>query len=222
MKGSDLSIAVKPEDADYMRKIGAEKVIIAPNGIDIPQHSKKMRLKKQDGKYQVLFVGSGHKPNYTGFVNMMGYDLSFLHKDMQLIVAGQVSDIIRSNINSFIHVDNMVLLGRISEKDLTETISSVDLIILPITSGGGSNLKTAEALVSGKQILATLHAFRGYEIYRNISGVTIEDNPEKFRELLVQLNKEKPSKRTAKEKELIKGVLWENTLRSLDQIRDTI
>jgi hypothetical protein len=49
--------------------------------------------------------------------------------------------------------------------------------LLPITQGEGSNLKTAEALLSGKPIVATSHSFRGYEEFQYLPHITIADDP---------------------------------------------
>ena len=54
------------------------------------------------------------------------------------------------------------------------------MIILPKTLSGGSNLKTAEALASGRPIVATNRAFDGFEGFRDVPGVTIHDDPDLF------------------------------------------
>jgi FkbM family methyltransferase len=53
-------------------------------------------------------------------------------------------------------------------------------MMLPITYGGGSNLKTAEALLSGHPIIATSKALRGYEMFAAWPGVIIAETRDAF------------------------------------------
>jgi len=56
-------------------------------------------------------------------------------------------------------------------------------------------LKTAEALASGRPIVATSFAFRGYEEFAHLSGVTIADAPDAFRSaMLVAIRGPAPSR----------------------------
>lgn len=48
--------------------------------------------------------------------------------------------------------------------DLTKFFENADFMILPIFSGSGMKVKTAESLMNGKYILGTKEAFMGYEI----------------------------------------------------------
>ncbi len=76
--------------------------------------------------------------------------------------------------------DRTVFLGEVSRLALECLISNASGMLLPITFGGGSNLKTAEALSSGLPIVGTSIAFRGFEEYRDLPRVTIADTPEEF------------------------------------------
>ena len=51
---------------------------------------------------------------------------------------------------------------------------------MPIWEGGGSNLKTAQALVSGKYILSTNYAFRGYEEFASTESLLLTDDAKSF------------------------------------------
>jgi hypothetical protein len=53
-------------------------------------------------------------------------------------------------------------------------------MLLPITYGGGSNLKTPEALLARCPIVATTKAFRRLEVFRNMPGVIIADDRDAF------------------------------------------
>ena len=59
-------------------------------------------------------------------------------------------------------------------------IANATGIVLPLREGGGSNLKTAEALYSGLPLVATTVAMRGYETFRNMDGVIVADDAAAF------------------------------------------
>jgi hypothetical protein len=92
-------------------------------------------------------------------------------------------------------------------------------ILLPITYGGGSNLKTAEALISGLPIVGTTHAFRGFEEYKSLPAVTIEDDPTAF---AVGIRRAFNSKASPRAIHLQKQLLWESTLQPIVDLVSTI
>jgi hypothetical protein len=59
-------------------------------------------------------------------------------------------------------------------------IANAHALPLPIGYGGGSNVKTAEALAAGRPIVATGAAFRGFDEYRSLPSVTLADTPLAF------------------------------------------
>ena len=60
------------------------------------------------------------------------------------------------------------------------------VIFLPITAGGGTNLKTAEAFLTLKPVVAMRPALRGYQEAEDLSGVYVADTPNQFRAFLRQ------------------------------------
>jgi hypothetical protein len=72
-----------------------------------------------------------------------------------------------------------------------------DAILLPIVAGGGTNLKTAEALLAGKKIIATSKAFRGFEKFMQDDYVSIVDRPEDYRDALEAVVNAPRRKRTS-------------------------
>jgi hypothetical protein len=45
---------------------------------------------------------------------------------------------------------------------------------------GGSNLKTAEALISGLPVVGTSQAFRGFADFADLPHIAVADTPEAF------------------------------------------
>lgn len=227
---ADWVIAVTEEDAKKLKSMGAKKVIVARNGINPPATSdtgmKSLRryYEKRDIAKSVLFVGSGHPPNWFGFLDTMSTGLGYLPHNTRVVVAGGVRWLMGDYLNSrplyekVCFYKRVEVLGVVSEDRLGAAVQIADVIILPITTGGGSNLKTAEAIASGKQVVATRYAMRGYEVYSNLPGINIASSPSEFREMVAKaLDKGVPI-RSQKQQELANGVLWKNILGGLKEV----
>lgn len=219
-QNADLVIAVSENDAKEHKKMGAKNVVVAPNGI-ARSHEEPVKSEatnrfldiKNDGAVDtfVTFIGSGHPPNYLGFLELIGDDTAFLPNTARLVIGGGVSEYIKSK---FPKKDNprlwrrLIATGSLTEDDLYSLISKTDIFILPITSGGGSNLKTAEAILSGKKIVATSFAFRGFERYLSLPNIYVADAPGKFRDAINEAIKMPLVERTNREIDLAQKVQW--------------
>ena len=230
-KDSDLTIAVSEQDKDQFIKWGGKNIIIASNGINNKNFSNKVKLKwelfyknKNINKF-ALFVGSAHPPNLYGLENMVGWGMGFLKYNQCITIAGSIGDYIKSylrvkernefDLQAATFENRVINLCTVKEEELAALISLSEIIILPIDHGGGSNLKTAEAILSNKKIVATNHSFRGFENFKNLSGIYFADTKEDFITAIKKAFNDKPLERTKNEKELTLNVLWENNLSQL-------
>jgi glycosyltransferase involved in cell wall biosynthesis len=104
------------------------------------------------------------------------------------------------------------LIPEVSDSDLGLLMEKCKLILLPISYGGGTNLKTAEALVSGRPIVASAQSFRGFENYAEYPYVKIVDTNLDFKILTIGrlIGKRIPTK----DREISK-LLWDSTLSPL-------
>jgi hypothetical protein len=68
----------------------------------------------------------------------------------------------------------------IDDRQLWAIKSACHGALLPILAGGGSNLKTAEALTLGKWVVATPTALRGFEAFAQAEGVIVANNRRDF------------------------------------------
>jgi hypothetical protein len=99
------------------------------------------------------------------------------------------------------------------EQDLDYLVNHASVILLPITRGGGSNIKTAEALLSDRPVIGTSTAFRGFEAYKNAPGVIVEDDAGQFRFRVQQVLKQKANLRIVRPD--TDRLLWENSVRDI-------
>lgn len=219
-KDAIITIAVSKSDAEVQVKLGAKNVMIVPNGIEkgvaTERSLKRWReyFHQRGIDYPILFTGSAHPPNWAGFLHMIGDRLGFLPINAQILVVGDVGPALEYVISgSDAQYGSSFWLraykcGRLSDEDLTGLIHLSKVIVLPITEGGGSNLKTAEAIVSGKKVLTTSHAMRGYEEYSGYKNIYVEDSPDRFKQKLAELLLEEEVDLSEDEEVHIKNVLW--------------
>jgi hypothetical protein len=223
---SQAVIAVSEGDAEELKKMGAQSVIVAPNGIAKLQldaaavnYWKTFKAERGVGKLAV-FIGSAHPPNWHGFEKMVGDRLGFIPNDRLLVLAGSISDYFVDNYNdlkpehiTFWHRTHAA--GRVSDESLSGLIHEAEVVLLPITEGGGSNLKTAEAILSGKKIVATPYAFRAFEEYLDLPNIFIADNPIDFREAIIKAFEAEYIERTKEQEALAEKVQWQYCLKPM-------
>jgi hypothetical protein len=181
------SSAVTSYDAETMSAWTPNPVVIAKNGTAKRKtsHLHKILPAAIDTNVRyMMFVGSAHPPNVTGFSELVLGTLRKLKSNEQIIVAGSVCDaiwqVIQDAKTPYLIRDKLGLIGQVTDFALTCLIANASGLLLPITFGGGSNLKTAEALVSGKRIVASSRSFRGFEDFVSTPGVLLADNETEF------------------------------------------
>lgn len=179
-KESNMSISVSEKDYDYIRGINPEiPSFIFGNGSSKPKlnpnFGKWNDIFKGTSGYNLVFVGSAHPPNIDGlkelFIECNKFE-GFSHCDLWIL--GGVGDFIRDDKEMINVMPPWVhIIGSQTGEDIDSAILASDGVILPIWHGGGSNLKTAQAILSGKFILASDYAFRGFEKYKYLERATV-------------------------------------------------
>lgn len=105
---------------------------------------------------ELLFVGSNFPPNLEGltwFVNevmpKVDATLTVVGKDMEKAI----SVLTRDNVN---------IVGTVD--DISPYYCGAKMVVMPIMWGDGMKVKTAEAMMYGKAILASSEALNGYDV----------------------------------------------------------
>ncbi len=225
-KRADLILAVSPEDQVTLGKLSgdANKVVLAQNGI-APLHTSeeadvaywKSYFSSRGISQIVLFIGSAHPPNWVGFETMVGPAIGFLKPNQSIVFGGGIGDYLidkfsGDDITSCLLWKRAIAVGRLSEARLQALIHVANCLMLPITEGGGTNLKTAEALLSGKPVVGTSHALRGYDQFLKFPTIKVADSPQDFRRAIAEsLSKPEP-KLTHEQSKLLVEVTWEHCL----------
>lgn len=229
-RDADLVVACTKDDLRAHKAMGAKRLVLAPNGVAEPLIQKSAlqhwsRLFAEKGIDQTaIFVGSAHPPNWAGFTSMIGKALGFVLNNQRIVIAGSISDYAGREIG----LDKLSIAestfwlraysaGRLSESRLVGLIEQSDVILLPITEGGGSNLKTAEAIISDKKVVTTSHALRSFEWFKDYPNVWVADSPIEFRKAISDAFEATSIERTKEQKKLAESVLWRNCLRAMTE-----
>jgi glycosyltransferase involved in cell wall biosynthesis len=97
----------------------------------------------------------------------------------------------------------------IDDPELWAVKTASHVVALPIDTGGGSNLKTAEALALGKWIVATTVAMRGYESFMGVEGLVIANDGVSFRRAIAQALRSPPLAITEASRGAREAVYWD-------------
>ncbi|KDA00339.1 glycosyltransferase [Hyphomonas oceanitis] len=219
-RAASLIIACSAEDQAVYRKMdrGGE-VMLIPNGVSRPvppSEAALSRVKSIYGKNRFLFfVGSAYPPNINGFAEMAIVDgVFFIPPEKQLAICGGLCDGIfqTAQYQRYLsaHSDRVQFFPSPSDAELSAVKDACHGVILPVTLGGGSNLKTAEALALGKWIVATSTAMRGFDEFRNAPGVIIADDPKAFQRAMADVLRRTPLKLPADQKLKRETVYWDH------------
>lgn len=184
-------------------------LILAPNGIQPWAASaaavRSLRLRLQtawgtppagDGASPLavppfaLYVASDHPPNVNGFAECFGPSLAGLPPGLRVVVAGRAGPAIEAGAWFARHVginrSRLHTTGPLAEAELSAWRECASAYLLCVTSGGGSNLKTAEALYSGRPVVATAVALRGFEHLLPWPGLAVAEPGPPFTDAVIQ------------------------------------
>lgn len=176
----DGIICVSSSDAEWFHKISNVPIIVVNNASDLK--------KSPDGdldpllKNYGLVIGSAHPPNIEGCLRFINDTDLWLPQEYHLKIVGTLATALQDPFNGMNNID---FVNSLSNEELSGAIGSSSCIILPIAYGAGTNLKTAEALVSGRPIVGSRIAFRGYEMFMNSENVTVTDDPFMFKRAIL-------------------------------------
>ncbi len=227
VRAADMVVACTDGELAELRAMAgddrrARAWVTAPNAIEPyapdPARTAAMRARLGLARYP-LFIGSAHPPNVDGFWEMLAPSLAFLPPGDRNVVAGGVGHLLRQHRRysewSGINEPRLLVLGEVERADLDALLGGAAVVILPITTGGGSNLKTAEAIYSGRPVLATPHALRGYGDAARWPTIRVAGDADAFRRALRALLDATPEPLPAGYDAIRSQVTWDVALAPL-------
>lgn len=154
----DYIVTLNQRDSDMLLKLyGREADYILPIFLE-----DKLKVSRNEtcNRKELLFVGSLFQPNFDGIKWFVDEVMSKL-KDYQLTIVGKNFETVSEQLIA----DNVDVIGTV--EDLEYYYQNWPIIVSPIFYGSGMKVKTAEAMMYGKIIIASDEALEGY----NIDGV---------------------------------------------------
>lgn len=157
------------------------------------EYSVPEYFKNSLASIDVLFVGSGHIPNYDGiwwFYNNVF--IPFLQKKgFNLVIAGSVCH----GLGDFRPNPQVHLLGTV--RNLDPLYAAAKIVITPLLDGTGISIKTIEAVLVGKPLVSTSVGIRGI---KNSESLAVANTPFDFKEKIEKLLTSVESRKEAAEK----------------------
>lgn len=227
IENADACIAVTLKDSEYIASLCGDKpVVVVPNGSSScdpsPKSLSAMSCLAIPRKKYALFCASAHPPNIHGFYEYLSGHSACFAGDTSMVIVGSVGDAIKGDKRydaSITFKHKLLFTGKVSHSVLPAIVSSAHINILPISQGGGSNLKTAEALLADSYIVATPTALRGYEFAADYDHVFVSDSPRDFKAMVNEAFQRPPCRLDIELRNTIKQrVHWEHVLTKLDDV----
>ena len=195
---ADLIVCVSESDAQYYRlKLrSSSPVVVVKNGTDRPRmFASDIRpdgLSRFENRPFLMTVGSAHIPNIDGLCHYVVKDGIFCVPPVPSVaICGGIGTSIYNRLEyqsyQVANSRRVQFFADLSDPELAAIKQSCHGVFLPIREGGGTNLKTAEALALGKWVVATVNALRGFETFLDAPGVVIADTPWDFRKAMRQV-----------------------------------
>jgi hypothetical protein len=175
-------LAVSTEDAQWYEKYSENKVTLAKNGTSFTANERTL-AKATQANYG-LVVGSAHPPNIEGAITYLSDPDVWLPKGSSLKVVGSLAAALKPLWSGLVNRwgDTCVeLIDSLPEAALNQVVANAKVILLPVSYGGGTNLKTAEALASMCFVVGSKSAFRGFEEFSCMEGVFKAENSLEFK-----------------------------------------
>jgi glycosyltransferase involved in cell wall biosynthesis len=179
-------IACSASDSMIFHNLGASRVVTAENGVSRNSYkiselfNSPLYDQLKDTRYY-LYAASDWPPNVDGIENCLGPNLGYLPPEVSLVVAGGVSrkftELYLGENNDFdgINSRRLRVLGRLNSTDFAVAHFCASGYFLPVGYGGGTCLKTAEALYTGKPIVSSVAAARGFERFGSNRNMIISE-----------------------------------------------
>jgi hypothetical protein len=132
------------------------------------------------GSLDLLYVSSAHSANVSGlrwFFSQV-YEPYLAERQISMVVAGSIC-----RVGDWPRHPRLFFVDQV--EDLGPLYAAARVVVLPITEGAGSPVKTYEALAYGRPIVGTSHAFRGVD--SNPGEFIIQDDPADFADAVIEL-----------------------------------
>jgi glycosyltransferase involved in cell wall biosynthesis len=188
LRQADLVLVTSNQDGGKARLMGASRIALVPNGVDLDRfrpvsfdlrQELRRRLNLPQGQRVAVFVGSGHPPNVEAVLALERQVDDYRRAGMTVVVVGR-SGLARPA------VDGLLRVGEVA--DVVPYIQAADVALCPLSSGGGTSLKTIEFLASGTPLVSTPAGVRGLNVTPGVEAeiCDLHEMPSRVAQLLTK------------------------------------
>jgi glycosyltransferase involved in cell wall biosynthesis len=216
----DLIAAVSQQDQEdslpYLPR-GNDRVCVVPNGVDLDYFSPLVTRGEAENKPTVLFTGSMdatmNQQAVTWFVEKVWPRIIDQIPEGKFYIVGRNPS---STIQQLESVRGVVVTGTVP--DVRMYFSRADVCVIPIHLGGGSKLKTVEAMAMGLPIVSTQGGIQGIAVQSGVH-LLLADHPEEFSDCVIKLLKDRSlADRLSQQARILvqKNYSWENIFQIIE------
>jgi hypothetical protein len=193
---ADLVMSISDLEQSEIEQTSGRPVIYLPAAGELTSSTQVIKPRFADEarsaecRYAAL-LGSNYWPNVEGFFDQFEHGLGFLAQGEQIWIAGTIGRTIRDDprFHDFLSINESRsrMIGYVRDEEKAEFFDAAACVIVPVTIGAGAKLKTADAIFSGKPVVATPHALEGYgPIIEDARGMGVYEGrtPSEFRLLV--------------------------------------
>jgi glycosyltransferase involved in cell wall biosynthesis len=181
--------AICRTDQQALREEFGCEATLVPNGTSIADLRAPRQAPLHD-PVDFAVAGSAYWPNVEGLAKIATPSLAFLPPTARIHVAGSMSSQVLTEPSIARHysvnASRLILRGFLNMNELVATMQAARAVLVPIFTGEGSNLKSADALACGRPVIMTRRATRGYEDVIEIDpeGISVVEDARDFREAM--------------------------------------
>lgn len=183
INAANLVITASREESSQIYELAPDKKItFRPNGHTYQPDPNntwwQQHFERKGSTLNWIYVSSAHPPNVEGLRRLIN-TIPKSQENFKIWLLGSIGKTIDRDQYTFVECH-----PEISNQDIDDAIYHSTGVILPIWHGGGTNLKTAQALLSGKPIVSTEFAFRGFESHSDAPGVFLAKSTKEMLDIL--------------------------------------
>lgn len=162
IQNADYLFVLTPRDIELNKQIyGKEAYKCIPTSFD-DRYCETLEPSDDETK-QLLFIGTMFGPNYDGIKWFVDNVMEKLN-EYTLTIVGKNFELKKDELQR----KNVIVVGTVD--DLEDYYYQNNIMVMPVFYGDGQKVKTAEAMMYGKTIIATDEALEGYSI-DSVEGV---------------------------------------------------
>jgi glycosyltransferase involved in cell wall biosynthesis len=207
VRAADLVVNVSAPDQRWCEDAGARGTVLVRNASRPPERDAtglaRQRFRAAHGLSEhalvLLYVSAYWEPNWLGLAQWCLPTLEALSQDhdIALLLVGGIG--IRAEQADLPPAQRrlVVTTGEIDEAEKDAAYAAADAVLLPVVAGGGTNLKSAEALLSDLPVVASGYAMRGLEALSRLDGVAVAQDKLAFAAALETLVRDHFGRRAA-------------------------